>query len=435
MRIEIASAAVLVLLATSLTVVPVLAAPPVVGNDQTSTLEDTPVTIDLLRNDSDPDGDPLSILSVADPPSGSTKPGSTPGSIIYTPDRNFNGDDRWLYTVTDTHGETATGLIMVFVNGVNDPPIAANRTSTVAEDGSVEVLFVGMDPDKERCDLIFQVEQITAFGRVGPLSDAGCSPNGDFAKAIYTPLPGYNGPDRITYSVNDGTVSSSFGLISITVTPVEDPPIALAGSATTTAPTPVAISLRGSDWETCELTFAATTPARGTLSGPLGQPCGAGGPVDPNVDTATVTYTPSPGFSGTDTFSFTVSDGVTTSVPATVTVQVNAPPTVHAGDLDGSALKMQKVWTASVTVAAHDQVHAVVSGATVQGAWSSGGTGSCITSASGRCTLTSPQQARKTASVTFTVTTVAATGRTYDAGVNHDPDGDSTGTTIVVARP
>ena len=91
-----------------------------------------------------------------------------------------------------------------------------------------------------------------------------------------------------------------------------------------------------------------------------------------------------------------------------------------------------------VTSLAAAPVHAAVSGATVQGAWSSGGTGSCITSASGRCTLTSPSLTRKTASVTFTVTTVttvAASGRTYDAGVNHDPDDDSTGTTIVVARP
>ena len=88
-----------------------------------------------------------------------------------------------------------------------------------------------------------------------------------------------------------------------------------------------------------------------------------------------------------------------------------------------------------VTSLAAAPVHAAVSGATVQGAWSSGGTGRCITSASGRCTLTSPSLTRKTASVTFTVTTVAASGRTYDAGVNHDPDDDSTGTTIVVARP
>ena len=88
-----------------------------------------------------------------------------------------------------------------------------------------------------------------------------------------------------------------------------------------------------------------------------------------------------------------------------------------------------------VTSLAAAPVHAAVSGATVQGAWSSGGTGRCITSASGRCTLTSPSLTRKTASVTFTVTTVAASGRTYDAGVNHNPDDDSTGTTIVVARP
>lgn len=438
MRTVIATATTLALLVTSLAVAPVMAAAPVVGNDQTSTPEDTAVTIDLLNNDSDPDGGGVSILSIADPPNGSVERTPVAATIVYTPDRDYNsanGADRFEYTVIDDEGETATGLVMVFVSPVNDPPVAGNRSYTLAEDGSVEVLFVGMDPDKERCDLIFQVEHRTAFGNVGPLTDAGCTPNGDFATAIYTPFPGYNGPDSIQYGVNDGTVGSSAGNISLTVTPVEDAPVALAASASTTGTTPVAITIRGFDWETCELTFATSASGHGTVTAPVNAPCGPGGPVDQNVDAATVTYRAAAGFAGSDSFTFTVNDGTATSAPATVSIQVAAPSTLHSGDVDATAAKQKNTWTAAVTIAAHGSTHALVSGATIRGSWSTGPTGSCTTTATGRCTLTGPQMARKVGSIIFTVTAIVATGRSYDATLNHDPDGDSNGTSIVVKRP
>ena len=439
MRTVITTATTLALLVTSLAVAPVLAATPIVGNDQVSTPEDTPITIYALRNDSDPDGGTLSIQSVADPPNGSAELGPTYGTIVYTPDRDYtseNGDDRFAYTVIDDEGETATGVVGVFVSRVNDPPVAEDRFYTVPEDGSIEVIFVGLDPDKERCDLTFQVEHQTAFGTVGPLSEAGCvEGQGDLARATYTPFPGYNGPDSIQYGVNDGTVGSSAGVVSLTVTPVEDAPVALATSASTVGTTPVAITIRGFDWETCELTFATAAAGHGTVSAPVNAPCGPGGPVDQHVDAATVTYTAAPGFAGPDSFTFTVSDGSATSAPATVSLQVAAPPTLHAGDLDASTAKLKNTWTAAISIAAHDATHALTCGATVRGSWSTGQTGSCSTTTTGRCTLTSPQLARKVGSITFTVTAIVATGRSYDATLNHDPDGDSTGSTIVVGRP
>ncbi len=331
-------------------------------------------------------------------------PGPTYGTIVYTPDRDYNsanGADRFEYTVIDDQGETATGLVMVFVSPVNDPPVAGNRSYTVAEDGSVEVLFVGMDPDKERCDLIFQVEHHTAFGNVGTLTDAGCDAATAISRRRRTRRTrATTGPDSIQYGVNDGTVGSPAGIISITVTPVEDAPVALAASASTTGTTPVAITIRGFDWETCELTFATAAAGHGTVSAPVNAPCGPGGPVDQNVDAATVTYTAASGFAGSDSFTFTVNDGTATSAAATVSIQVAAPPTLHSGDLDATAAKLKNTWTAAVTIAAHDSTHGLASGATVRGSWSTGQTGSCTTSATGRCTLTSPQLARKVGSIT-----------------------------------
>jgi hypothetical protein len=76
-----------------------------------------------------------------------------------------------------------------------------------------------------------------------------------------------------------------------------------------------------------------------------------------------------------------------------------------------------------------------VANATVSGSWSNGGTGSCATSDGGQCTVSKSGILKKTGSTTFTVVTVTHTTLTYKAADNHDPDGDSNGTSITVSRP
>jgi hypothetical protein len=414
----------------------VQAAAPIAGNDQAATNEDTSVTIDLLKNDSDPDGDALHIDSIAQGTDGKVTLAPVAGLVSFAPNPNFNGTATFSYTVADSTGATATALVMVFVNPVNDPPMAWDRTATVTEDGSVSILFQALDPDKEACDLVFIAESITSFGRLGPFTDAGCSPNGDMATAVYTPLPGYNGPDTISYVVSDGTVQSNFATVFITVTPVDDVPVALAGSASTTSDAPVSITLRGYDWETCELGFAvAGQPANGTLSAIGAAPCGPGGPVDQNVDSAPVAYTPAAGFSGTDTFSFTVTDGTTVSAAATVTITVVAPPSVHVGDLEATTIKDPGSWQATVTILIETFSHAPRPGAVVRGVWGNGLTATCTTSATGACSVGSGSLARKIQSTTFRVTSVTVGDLVYDSAANHDPDGDSNGTVISINRP
>jgi hypothetical protein len=98
-------------------------------------------------------------------------------------------------------------------------------------------------------------------------------------------------------------------------------PVATNVSATTNAGSPVTVTLRGSDAETCELTFSVVTaPAHGSLSPLTGQTCGAG---SPNQDSAATTYTPDTGFTGTDSFTYRVNDGTADSDTATVSLTVN----------------------------------------------------------------------------------------------------------------
>jgi serine protease AprX len=111
------------------------------------------------------------------------------------------------------------------------------------------------------------------------------------------------------------------------------------------------------------------------------------------------------------------------------------PPQVHVGDIDrASSWVTSTKWKAQATVEVHDGAHAFVPGAVVKGTWTGGRSAQCTTNTNGRCMMSTQYRKAKT-SVTFTVTGVTATGTTYAATANHDPDGDSDGTSIVVARP
>ena len=120
---------------------------------------------------------------------------------------------------------------------------------------------------------------------------------------------------------------------------------------------------------------------------------------------------------------------------AVVVQNATVQKTAHIGDLDRTSSNQKNNWTATVTIAAHDANHAVLAGANISGNWSSGGSGSCITGNTGQCTINQAGLVKKTASVTFTVTSVTLATFTYAPGTNHDPDGESNGTTVTVPRP
>jgi hypothetical protein len=125
---------------------------------------------------------------------------------------------------------------------------------------------------------------------------------------------------------------------------------------------------------------------------------------------------------------------------ATPTPTATPPPgsTVHVGDLDGSGTPGTGTrWNAAVTITVHTAGEGPVAGASVSGSWSNGASGSasCVTNASGQCAVAKNNLRASVSSVTFTVNNVTSSGNTYNAGANHDPDGDSNGTAIVVSEP
>ncbi|MCL4264506.1 MAG: tandem-95 repeat protein [Anaerolineae bacterium] len=283
----------------TLTIVPVNDTP-LAADDTAATNEDTAVTIDVLANDSDVDGDSLTITAVSSPAQGTAvlNPDQT---ITYTPHQDSHGADSFSYTVSDGNGDTATAQVTVAVNPVNDPPTAGDDTATTAEDTAVTIPVLVNDSDVDG-DLL-TVTSVTA-----PLSGT-VTINPD-SSLTYLPAANFNGVDGFSYTISDGHNAMATAIVTITVTAVNDAPVAADDAAVTNVNTAVTIAVLTNDLDvdgdTLEVT-AVTSPANGTA---VSHPDG------------TVTYTPDPGFTGADSFNYTISDGNRGTDSASVTITV-----------------------------------------------------------------------------------------------------------------
>jgi hypothetical protein len=131
----------------------------------------------------------------------------------------------------------------------------------------------------------------------------------------------------------------------------------------------------------------------------------------------------------------TDSAGNTTETSITVTVSNSAATALHVGDLDGEATSRNRRWSATVTITVHDNLENPLADAEVNGVWNGGGAVSCTTVVNGQCDVLLFGISRITDSVSFTVSDVVHPEYGYQPSSNHDPDGDSDGTTIIVTRP
>jgi hypothetical protein len=391
--------------------------PPVGMDDEATTAEDTAIDVDVLANDSDPDGDPLAVTSTTDPANG-TASVNADGTVRYTPDPDFSGDDGFDYTVQDGQGGSDLVAVTVHVTPAGDGPVAVDDSLTVAEDtpGSMNVLANDLDGDGDLLTVTALTDPAHGTATIG----AG-------GLVTYTPDLDYAGPDSFGYTASDGTATAD-GTVSVTVSPVNDPPNALNDLASTPYQTAVTVSVLANDTDVDGGSLAVTS-----TSDPVN------GSAAVNAD-GTVTYTPNAAFSGVDAFTYTVSDGAGGTDSATVSVTVGAPPpanVLHVGDLDASASTSGRTWTAKVTIRIDSTTHGPLGGAVVSGQWSGGASGSasCTTKNNGTCTVQVSRLGSAVGSVTFTVTSVSRSGWTYDPAANHDPDGSSDGTSIVVLRP
>ena len=270
---------------------------PVAVNDPYNTNEDTVLNVGapgVLGNDNDPEGNPLTAALFSGPAHGALTLNGD-GSFTYTPNLNFAGTDSFSYKVNDGSVDSTSATVTITVGAQNDPPVAGNQSVSTAENVAVNITLMGSDVDND--PLTYSVVTPPAHGVL-----SGTAPS-----LTYTPAANYNGPDSFTFKVNDGTVDSNVASVSITVTPVNNPPAANPQSVTTPEDTAVAITLTGSDVDNDPLTYSVVTPpAHGVLSGTA----------------PSLTYTPAANYNGPDSFTFKVNDGKVDSNTATVSITV-----------------------------------------------------------------------------------------------------------------
>ncbi|MDQ3129119.1 MAG: Ig-like domain-containing protein, partial [Chloroflexota bacterium] len=397
--------------------------PPIAVDDTATTAEDNPVSIPVKANDSDPDSDPISITAIGTPTAGSAVLAVGGNAIVYTPAANATASVTFAYTISDGRGGSDSATVTVTISPTQDPPVAVNDAATTAEDTAIDIAVLANDSDPDG-DVLSVTGVSGALGGVALINPDGT--------VRFVPTANAVGAASFDYTVSDGQGGTDLGSVSVSLTPVNDPPVAANDSATTGQGSPITISVLAND------------------SDIEGTPLGVASVSDPPHGTAvsnangTITYTPDAGYSGPDAFGYSATDGSAASNVATVSITVTpAPPppppaSFHVGDLDRLGTISGKTWTARVTIRIDSATHVGLSGAVVTGSWSQGssGTGTCTTATNGTCSIQKTKLSRSAvASVRFTVTGVTRTGGTYEPITNHDPGGESNGTTIVILRP
>jgi len=300
---------------------------PVAVNDAYSTNEDTLLTVNVpgvLANDSDPDtGTTLTAALVSGPGHAATFALNANGSFSYTPAARYNGTDSFTYRASDGSLASGTATVTITITPVNDPPVAVNDAYSTNEDTLLTVNVPGVlandtDPDTGTT--------LTAALVSGPGHAAtfALNANGSFS---YAPAANYNGTDSFTYRASDGSLTSGIATVTITITPVNDSPVAANDTYSTNQNVPLTISAPGvltndvdPDGGTTLTALLIGTPVNGTVT------------LNAN---GSFTYTPNANFAGTGSFTYYASDGSLNSNIATVTITVqapvNQPPSVSAG--------------------------------------------------------------------------------------------------------
>lgn len=278
------------------------ATPPVAAPDSASTSEDQTIWIDVLANDSDVNGDQLTLIRVSAAQIGSAT--ISGGRIYYAPFANNNGTDSFQYSVQDSSGLESNGLVTVNVSSVNDVPVARNDYVSIQEDGSTNVDVASNDTDADGDTLV--ISEISAAEN-GTASFAGGS-------TTYIPNANYFGTESITYTITDGQGGSSSAILTINIASVNDIPVAQDDAASTAEDQHVDIRIfdndSDADGDSLRL-WRIEQPTNGTLA------------WGPNYES--LRYTPKANTNGTDTFRYQLEDyrgGV--SEWATVTIVVAA---------------------------------------------------------------------------------------------------------------
>lgn len=192
---------------------------PVANNDTTMTDKGIAVTVAVLGNDTDADGDSLLVTGVTQGANGSVVIDAVSKNPVYTPNPGFVGNDTFTYTISDGKGGSATGTVTVTVNAVgNRAPVANNDSVTTGMNATITIpptvlLLNDTDPDMDT----LSIDSVQAAVQ-GTVSLVGGS-------VRFTPAPGFEGNASFTYTVQDGSGGNSTAMVTVTVGSAQTPSV------------------------------------------------------------------------------------------------------------------------------------------------------------------------------------------------------------------
>ena len=355
---------------------------PVAAADSYATNEDTAVTTgNVLTNDAL--GDPATTITAFDAASanGGLVVNNGDGTFTYTPAANFNGSDSFTYTISDNDGETSTATVTITVTAVADLT-AVDDSFTTAEDTALVESVATNDSTTSGGSLSYAVDTDVTSGTLVLNND------GSFT---YTPAANFNGADSFSYTVTDAASGeSSTQSVTLTVTAVNDVPVAAADSYATNEDTAVTT---GNVLTNDALGDPATTITAFDAAS-------ANGGLVVNNGDGTFTYTPAANFNGSDSFTYTISDNDGETSTATVTITVTAV----ADSVDDTATTDEDTEVTTNVLANDRFVGAPVVTSVTQGA-----NGTVVNNGDGTVTYTPGEDFNGNDSYTYTATSGGVT--------------------------
>ena len=300
--------------------------PPVAINDTVNTPEGTPVTIQVLANDYDPDGDPLAVSDIVGDPQHGTSLISQSTRIIYTPQSSYVGEDSFRYEIHDGRGGRDSATVYVTITSVppvNSKPIARNDSANVTQGEAVTVNVLVNDEDPDG-------DPLTVSGLVSTPVQGSAVINAG-ATISYTAPASYVGLDSFQYEIHDGRGGRDTASVYVTISLIPNTkPIARDDLATVTQGEAVTVSVLNNDedpdGDQLSVTTITTNPTHGSTA------------INSGI---TVTYTSSATYVGLDSFQYAIHDGRGGRDTASVRINVTSAPNGKPVAIDDSVTLSQ----------------------------------------------------------------------------------------------
>ena len=278
--------------------------------DEVETHMGDPVSGNVLDNDVDPDGGDIDVLDHTDPAHGTLTLDLETGEFTYTPDDpGFVGEDTFTYRATDEEG-VITDPATVTIDVTNDPPDPVDDTANTHMNQAVEGNVLTNDTDANGDPL-----SVVLDGTAPAHGTVVLNEDGTFT---YTPDEGYVGGDTFTYDVTDGQLDAGNPVVetgTVTVNIGNQPPTPVDDVTATFAGRDVSGNVLANDidpdGDPLSVVLDGTPPTNGTVV------------LSPD---GSFTYSPDPGFTGEDTFTYEVTDGQAGSTPVVANVTVTVSP-------------------------------------------------------------------------------------------------------------